>query len=164
MSTSIRLATLVDLPAVNEIYNYYVLNSTCTYQFEPETLEDRQIWFEAHSPETHPVILAILDEVIVGWGAVSQFRPRAGYAHSVEASVYLRHDVRGRGIGKAILLDLIARAKAAGHHTLVGGASGDQTASLALQKSLGFEQIGHFKEVGFKFGRWLDVIYSQLML
>ena len=102
--------------------------------------------------------VAELDGAIVGWGALSQFRPRAAYAHSVEASVYLRHDVHRRGIGKALLLDLIARAKAAGHHTLIGGASADQVASLALQ------QVGHFKEVGFKFGRWLDVIYSQIML
>ena len=75
MLASIRLATLDDLPAINDIYNYYVLNSTCTYQLEPETLEDRERWFEAHSPDTHPVILAILNEVIVGWGAISQFRP-----------------------------------------------------------------------------------------
>ena len=108
--------------------------------------------------------MAELDGAIVGWGSLSQFRPRAAYAHSVEASVYLRHDVHRRGIGKALLLDLIARAKEAGHHTLIGGASADQVASLALQKSLGFQQVGHFKEVGSKFGRWLDVIYSQIML
>ena len=161
---TIRLATATDLPSVSEIYNHYVHHSTCTYQLEPETLESRQAWFEQHSPEKHPVTVAELDGAIVGWGALSQFRPRAAYAHSVEASVYLRHDVHRRGIGKALLLDLIARAKAAGHHTLIGGASADQVASLALQKSLGFQQVGHFKEVGFKFGRWLDVVYSQLML
>ena len=161
---TIRLATSVDLPAINEIYNYYVLHSTCTYQLEPETEEARQKWFEEHSPDKHPVTVALLDETVVGWGALSPFRPRAAYAHSVEASVYLRHDVQRRGIGKALLLDLIARAKAAGHHTLIGGASADQTASLALQESLGFQQAGYLKEVGFKFGRWLDVVYCQLML
>jgi L-amino acid N-acyltransferase YncA len=161
---SIRLATLADLPAINDIYNYYVHHSTCTYQLEPETLEARTAWFEQRSPDKHPVTVGILDNDIVGWGALSQFRPRAAYDHTVEASVYLRHDVHRRGIGKALLLDLIARARAAGHHTLVGGASADQTASLALQKSLGFMQVAHFKEVGFKFGRWLDVVYSQVML
>ena len=163
-TTTIRLATAADLPAINDIYNHYVLNSTCTYQLEPETLEARTIWFAQHSPETHPVTVAMLDESVVGWGALSQFRPRAAYGHTVEASVYLRHDVHRRGIGKVLLLDLIARAKAAGHHTLIGGASSDQAASLALQKSLGFVQVAHFKEVGFKFGRWLDVVYSQVML
>jgi L-amino acid N-acyltransferase len=161
---SIRLAISADLPAVNHIYNYYVLNSTCTYQLEPETLEGRTAWFEQHSPESHPVTVATIDGKVVGWGALSQFRPRAAYGHTVEASVYLRHDVHRRGIGKSLLLDLIARARAAGYHTLIGGASADQTASLALQDSLGFVQVAHLKEVGFKFGRWLDVIYSQIML
>ena len=161
---SIRLATSADLSAINDIYNYYVLRSTCTYQLEPETEEARQKWFEQHSADKHPVTVALLDGIVAGWGALSEFRPRAAYAHSVEASVYLRHDMHRRGIGKALLLDLIARAKAAGHHTLIGGASADQTASLALQKSLGFDQVGYLKEVGFKFGRWLDVVYCQLML
>ncbi len=161
---TIRLATPADLPAINDIYNYYVHHSTCTYQLEPETLEARTAWFGQHSPDKHPVTVAILEGAVVGWGALSQFRPRAAYAHSIEASVYLRHDVHRRGIGKALLLDLIARAKAAGHHTLIGGASADQTASLALQDSLGFQRVGELREVGFKFGRWLDVIYSQLML
>jgi L-amino acid N-acyltransferase YncA len=161
---AIRMATPADLPAINDIYNYYVLNSTCTYQLEPETIEARQQWFEGHSQEKHPVIVADLLGAVVGWGALSPFRPRAAYGHSVEASVYLRHDVHRRGIGKALLLDLIARAKTAGHHTLIGGASADQVASLALQKNLGFQEVGYLREVGFKFGRWLDVVYSQLML
>jgi len=163
-SPDIRLATTADLPAINDIYNYYVLNSTCTYQLEPETLEARRAWFEEHSPEKHPITVALIDEVIVGWGSLSKFRPRAAYDHTVEASVYLRHDIHRRGIGKALLLDLIVRAKAAGHHTLIGGASADQTASLALQDSLGFQRVAYLKEVGFKFGRWLDVAYAQLML
>ncbi len=165
MTTStIRLATAADLPAINEIYNYYVHRSTCTYQVEPEMEAARQKWFEQHSPDKHPVTVALLDEVVIGWGALSPFRPRAAYAWNVEASVYIRHDVHRRGIGKALLLELIARAKAAGHHTLLGGASADQTASLALQESLGFKRVGYLQEVGFKFGRWLDVVYSQLML
>jgi phosphinothricin acetyltransferase len=161
---TIRLATATDLPAISDIYNYYVLHSTCTYQLEPETEEDRRIWFGQHAPERHPVTVAISGAAIVGWGALSPFRPRAAYAHTVEASVYLRHDMHRRGIGRGLLVDLIARAKAAGHHTLIGGASADQIASLALQESLGFERVGLLKEVGFKFGQWLDVVYCQLML
>ena len=165
MTTStIRLATAADLPVINEIYNYYVHRSTCTYQLEPETEAARQTWFEQHSPDKHPVTVALLDETVIGWGALSPFRPRAAYAWSVEASVYIRHDMHRRGIGRALLLDLIARAKAAGHHTLLGGASADQTASLALQERLGFKRVGYLREVGFKFGRWLNVVYSQLML
>jgi L-amino acid N-acyltransferase len=161
---TIRLAIPADLPAINDIYNYYVFHSTCTYQLEPETEQDRRIWFEQHAPDKHPVTVANLGDAIVGWGALSQFRSRAAYGHTVEASVYLRHDMHRRGIGRALLVDLIARAKAAGHHTLIGGASADQVASLALQESLGFERVGLLREVGFKFGQWLDVVYCQLML
>ena len=160
----IRLATETDLPAINDIYNYYVPRSTCTYQLEPEPIEGRQAWFKAHAPDKYPVTVAEEDGEVIGWGSLSKFRDRAAYAPSVEASVYIRHDRHRRGIGKAILVDLIERARALGFHTLVGGASADQTASLALQENLGFEKVGHFKEVGFKFGQRLDVVFTQLML
>ena len=163
----LRLATAADLPAINEIYNYYVPRSTCTYQLEPETIEARQAWFAEHPPELYPVIVAELadsPEQVVGWGSLSKFRERAAYAPTVEASVYIRHDRHRRGLGRAILIDLIDRARAAGFHSLIGGASADQTASIALQESLGMRHVAHLKEVGFKFGQWLDVVYLQLML
>jgi L-amino acid N-acyltransferase YncA len=160
----LRLATAADLPAINEIYNYYVLRSTCTYQFEPETLEARTAWFRNHPPDKYPVTVAELGGQVAGWGSLSKFRDRAGYAPSVEASVYIRHDLHRRGLGRLLLTDLIERARAAGFHTLIGGASGEQTASLALQESLGFVRVAHFKEVGYKFGQRLDVIFMQLML
>jgi phosphinothricin acetyltransferase len=160
----IRLATIADLPAINDIYNYYVHRSTCTYQLEPETLEGRQAWFDSHPPDRYPVTVAERDGEVIGWGALSKFRERAAYAPSVEASVYIRHDMHRRGLGRALLEDLIERARAIGFHTLVGGASADQTASLALQERLGFQKVAHFKEVGQKFGQRLDVIFMQLML
>jgi len=160
----LRLATEADLPAINEIYNYYVLRSTCTYQTEPETHEARLAWFCDHPPDTYPVIVAELDGQIAGWGALSKFRDRAAYAPTVEASVYIRHDLHRRGIGRAILIDLIDRARAAGFHSLLGGSSGEQTASIALQESLGFTRVAHFNQVGYKFGQWLDVVFLQLML
>jgi phosphinothricin acetyltransferase len=165
--TLLRLATAADLPAINEIYNYYVPRSTCTYQLEPETIEARQAWFAEHLPERYPVIVAELADSpghIAGWGSLSKFRERAAYAPTVEASVYIRHDRQRRGLGRAILIDLIDRARAAGFHSLIGGASADQTASIALQESLGMQRVAHLKEVGFKFGQWLDVVYLQLML
>jgi L-amino acid N-acyltransferase len=163
-ATSIRIATAGDLPTINDIYNYYVLRSTCTYQLEPETLEARLAWFAAHPSDKYPVTVAELNGQVVGWGSLSKFRDRAAYDGTVEASIYIRHEVHRRGIGRALLCDLIERARAIGFHTLIGGASADQAASLALQESLGFQRIAHFKEVGYKFGRRLDVVFYQLML
>ena len=168
MPPTIRLATADDLPAINDIYNYYVHRSTCTYQLEPDTLEARQAWFVAHPPDKYPVTVGEISsekngKEIVAWGSLSRFRERAAYAPSVEASIYVRHDLHRRGIGRLLLVDLIQRAKTIGFHTLLGGVSADQTASLALQEGLGFQRVAHFKEVGYKFGRRLDVIFLQLM-
>ena len=160
----LRLATEADLSTINEIYNYYVPRSTCTYQLEPETIEDRAAWFRDHPAGKYSVIVAELDGEIVGWGSLSQFRARAAYDPTVEASVYIRHDCHRRGVGRLILSDLIARARVAGFHSIIGGASTDQTASIALQESFGFRQVAHLVEVGYKFGKRLDVVYLQLML
>jgi phosphinothricin acetyltransferase len=164
MNPAIRLATVADVPAINDIYNYYVHRSTCTYQLEPEPLEGRQSWFAAHTPEKYPVTIAESGGRVIGWGSLSKFRDRAAYDGTVEASVYIHHDFHRRGLGRALLSDLIARARAIGYHTLIGGTSADQAASIALQESLGFTRVAHFKEVGYKFGQWLDVVFLQLML
>jgi phosphinothricin acetyltransferase len=163
MDLTIRLATAADLESIREIYNYYVANSTCTYQLEPDTAAERLAWFEGRSP-AHPVTVAEIAGNIVGWASLSPWKSRAGYVHSVEFSVYIHHDWHRRGIGRALVLDLIERATAAGHHTIIGGACTTQTASLAMQESLGFQRVAHFRETGYKFGRWLDVVYMQLML
>src|SRR5262245_26216571 len=164
METTIRLANLGDLDAIREIYNYYISRSTCTFQIEPDTEPERLEWFRKHSTAAHPATVAERAGEIVGWASLSTWNPRAAYARSVEASVYIRHDIQRQGIGRALLLDLIERARMAGHHTLIGGACTEQTASLALQASLGFQQVACFREVGYKFGRWLDVVYMQLFL
>src|SRR4051794_36640862 len=160
---TIRPATVADVPAIHAIYNHYVATSTCTYQVEPETEADRLGWFTKRTA-AHPVVVAEAGGEVVGWAALSPWNSRCGYAGTVEASVYVRHDRHRRGLGRALLADLIARATAIGHHVVVGGASSDQTASLALQRALGFEFVGTFREVGYKFGRRLDVTYSQLIL
>jgi L-amino acid N-acyltransferase len=159
----IRSATVADLGAVRDIYNYYVARSTCTFQVEPDTEAERLAWFRDRSP-AHPVTVAESSGEVVGWAALSAWKPRCAYARSVEASVYVRHDQHRRGIGRVLLLDLIERARAAGHHTIIGGACTEQAASLALQEALGFERVACLREVGHKFGRWLDVAYMQLLL
>jgi phosphinothricin acetyltransferase len=159
----VRLATEADLPAIRAIYNHYVLTSTCTFQIEPDTEADRLAWFQSRGP-AHPVVVAETEKEVVGWGALSPWKSRCAYDRSVEASVYVQPDLHRRGIGRAILCDLIDRARAIGHHTIIGGACTEHTGSLALQQALGFEPIGCFREVGWKFGRWLDVLYMQRML
>jgi phosphinothricin acetyltransferase len=160
---SIRLATAGDCEAINGIYNYYVLHSTTTYQTEPETLDARQAWLAARGTP-HPVTVAEIDGRIVGWGALSRFHPRAAYSRTVENAVYVDHQRLGQGIGKAILLDLLERAKQLEHHTVIALISGEQTASLALHAKLGFQPVGLLKQAGYKMNQWLDVVYLQRMV
>src|SRR4026208_952188 len=103
----IRLATAADIQAINDIYNYYVHHSTCTYQLEPEPLEGRKAWFAAHPSNKYPVTVAEIDGQVIGWGSLSKSRDRAAYDGTVEASVYIHHDHHRRGVGRTILLDLI---------------------------------------------------------
>jgi len=161
--TILRLAMSGDLSAINAIYTHSVLHSTATYQTEPSTDAERAVWFAAHGPQ-HPVIVAELDDRVVGWGSLSLFHARAAFNHTVEESVYVHQDFHRRGIGTAILTDLLARAIALGHHRVIAAISGDQEPSLALHRALGFVECGRLSEVGFKFGRWLDVVYLEQRL
>src|SRR5205085_8803187 len=133
----IRLATDADLAAINDIYNHYVPTSTCTYQEEPETMEARQIWFHRHGPK-YPVTVAEIDGAIVGWGSLSPYHTRSAYRFSVENSVYVRQDMQRHGIGAALLADLIERARAAGHRTIIADIDSEQTRSIALHERFGF--------------------------
>jgi L-amino acid N-acyltransferase len=160
---AIRSATESDLTAINDIYNHYVLRSTCTYQEEPEPIDGRRQWFLKHGAK-HPVTVAHLDGQIVGWGALSSYHARSAYRNTVENSVYVHHEHHRRGIGSLLLRDLIARAHALGHHAIIAGIDGDQAGSVALHAKFGFQEVGRLKQVGFKFGRWLDVIYMGLIL
>ncbi len=159
----IRLATRADLGAINAIYNYFVQHSTCTYQTEPSTEAERAAWFDAHG-EKHPVTVAVRGGEIAGWASLSKFHPRAAYSQTVENSVYVHQNAHGLGIGKALLADTITRARAIGHHTIIAGISADQTPSVELHRKLGFAEVARLREVGYKFDRWLDVVYMQIIL
>jgi L-amino acid N-acyltransferase len=163
MPPTVRLARSADLASINDIYNHYVSRSTCTYQEEAEAIASRQAWFERHGPK-HPVTVAELDGVVVGWGSLSAYHARSAYRFTVENSVYVHHAHQRRGIGDAILADLVARARAVGHRTIVAGIDASQTGSVALHGKHGFIKAGELKEVGYKFDRWLDVMYMQLKL
>jgi L-amino acid N-acyltransferase YncA len=160
---SIRLAVASDLPAINAIYNHYVIHSTCTYQTEPSTAEERSAWFNAHGPG-YPVTVVEDDGEVIGWGSLSRFHMRAAYRPTVENSVYIRHDRLARGVGRLVLQDLIRRAEAQGYHSILAGISADQEPSVKLHARLGFVKVAHLREVGRKFEQWLDVVYMQKML
>jgi phosphinothricin acetyltransferase len=162
-AVTIRAATPADLSAINDIYNHYVLHSTCTYQEEPEPLEGRRQWFEHHG-DRHPIIVAEVDGQVAGWGSLSPYHARSAYRRTVENSVYVHHELHRRGIGSLLLQELITRAHSLGHRAFIAGIDAGQPASVALHAKFGFEEVGHLKQVGFKFGRWLDVIYMELLL
>jgi len=165
MTTGVRLRpmTEADLDAVNAIYNHYVRHSTCTYQLEPETDAARVAWFHDHGP-THPLLVAEQDGRVVGWASLSRFNARGGYARTVESSVYVDHEHHRRGIGGALLAELVARGRTLGHHLIIAGIDASQTGSVALHARFGFVAAGHLREAGYKFNRWLDVLYMQLLL
>jgi L-amino acid N-acyltransferase YncA len=160
---TIRPANKSDLKIINDIYNHYVLHSTCTYQEEPEPIKNRQKWFAHHGPK-HPITVAVENEKVVGWGSLSAYHARSAYRRTVENSVYVHHEHHRRGIGSLLLEDLLVRARKAGHRVIIAAIDADQPASIALHSKFDFKNVGHFKQVGFKFGRWLDVVYMELLV
>ena len=163
----IRDAAPADLAAINAIYNHYVARSTCTYDRDPRGDDDAARWLAAHEgPATpHPATVAVDDAgAVIGWGALSAFRPRWGYRHTVEDTVYVRDDHHGRGVGGALLADLVARARALGHHAIIAAISADQAPSMRLHERAGFTRVALLPQVGHKFDRWLDLAMLQLLL
>ncbi len=160
---SIRPANPGDISSIADIYNHYVLHSTCTFQTEPDTLESRGEWLELHGPR-YPVLVAEAGGEVVGWGSLSKFHPRSSAWHTAEDSVYVRHDMRGKGIGKALLSELIGMGRSMGFHSIVAGIASDQPASIALHEKLGFREVACLHEIGYKMDTWIDVKMFQLML
>ena len=162
---TVRLATPSDLPGIQEIYNEAVKTTTATYDYEPRSPEYRQRWFEQHQADGYPVFVAVDAAVrVVGWSALNKYHDRVGYRFTSENSVYIAADQRGRGLGRLLLAPLIAAARQRGLHALIAAIDAQNTASIRLHAAFGFEQVGLFKEVGFKFDRWLDVLYMELRL
>jgi L-amino acid N-acyltransferase len=156
----IRDATAGDLAAIESIYLHYVATSACTYQLEPGPFSEREAWFVQHDG-AHPILVAVEGSQVVGWASLSIYNPRAGYARTVESSVYVHHQAHRRGVGRALMLELIRRADELDHHVIVAGIDAEQEGSIALHTSLGFVVAGRLREVGFKHGKLRDVLYLQ---
>lgn len=159
----IRLATADDVPAITGIYNQAVTETTASFDLEPRPVEDRMAWFTAHGPR-HPVLVADVDGVIAGWASLSPYSERAAYDDTAEISIYIERAWYRRGIGAALGMELLARARSAGLHSIIARICTENEASMNLTRTLGFTEAGVLHQVGFKFGRWLDVAQLELVL
>jgi L-amino acid N-acyltransferase len=162
-AVSIRLAERRDAAGIRAIYNHYVTESTALFDMVPRTLDEQVQWIDDHSGG-HPALVAELDGEIVGFGSLSVFRSRPAYATTVEDSVYLLDGHQGLGIGSRLLAELLRMAAAHGFHAVIARITGENEASIRLHAGCGFELVGTEREVGRKFGRWLDVVEMQHML
>jgi L-amino acid N-acyltransferase len=161
---TVRYATENDILPMLDIYNEIILNTTAVFQYDLHTLEMRAAWFAQKQKENFPVFIAEENNIVIGFSTFGQFRNWQAYQYSVENSVYVKADQRGKGIGKLLLQPLIDAAKQMQLHTIIAGIVADNEASIALHKQFGFVEVAHFKEVGFKFNKWLDLKFLQLII
>jgi phosphinothricin acetyltransferase len=159
----LRLATLDDADAIRQIYNLEVTTSTATFDLVPRSLEDQRSWLAARSG-AHAVLVATEDDAVVGFASLSPWRERPAYATSVEDSVYVHRDHHGRGVGRALLTELVAIGTRHGFHACMARIVGGHDASIGLHAACGFEVVGTEREIGRKFGRWLDVVVMERLL
>jgi phosphinothricin acetyltransferase len=159
----VRPATLADAEAIRSIYNVEVVDSTVTFDLVPRTLDEQHAWQRARAGALS-VVVAEEEGQVVGFGSLSAYRDRPGYRTSVEDSVYVDRGARGRGVGDAVLARLVSDARAHGFHAVFARIVGGHHASIALHRKHGFRVVGTEREVGRKFGRWLDVVLMQRLL
>lgn len=160
----IRNATENDLQQMLVIYNDIIVNTTAVYDYEPHTFQMRHDWFTIKQQQGLPVFVAEENGKLVGFSSLSPFRNWAGFKHTVENSVYVAASARGKGIGKLLIPPLIEAAKQLGMHTIIAGIDASNDISIVLHQRFGFVEAAHLKQVGFKFNRWLDLVFMQLIL
>jgi phosphinothricin acetyltransferase len=161
---NIRDALEADLPGLLEIYNEVIATSTAVYSDRPVTLEDRLAWWRTRMAQGYPVLVALRDDSVVGFATFGDFRAWPGYRYTVEHTVHVRADCRGQGVGRALMQQLIPRAAALGKHVIIAGVDAANDASIRFHERLGFERAGLLRQVGFKFERWLDLLFMQRFL
>ncbi len=161
----IRDATAADLTGILAIYNDVIATSTAIYALEPVPLADRTSWFEARGAQGFPVLVAAQDREVVGFASFGEWRGAwPGYRYTVEHTVHVRADRRGTGIGRRLVESLFPIAQRLGKHVMLGAVDADNEASIRFHERLGFEKAACFREVGHKFGRWLDLVFMQRLL
>lgn len=160
----IRPAAEADLPQLLDIYNHVILNTTAVYTYEAQTMEMRKAWYADKRTAGYPVFVAEEEGRIAGFSSYGPFRAWPAYKYTIENSVYVSEDQRGKGIGKLLLQPLIGAARRQNLHAIIAGIDASNQSSIRLHQSFGFEEVAHFKQVGYKFGRWLDLKFLQLLL
>ena len=159
---AVRTAVLDDLPALTALYNHYVVHTAITFDVATLQPEQRRAWFDDHAPAgRHRLLVAEEHGQVVGYASTSRWRPKPAYDTTVESSVYVRHDAVGRGIGRTLYAALFAAMDGEDVHTIVAGVALPNAASVALHHRFGFVDVGVFREVGRKFGRFWDVAWMQ---
>jgi len=159
----LRPATPADAAATAAIYNHEVTTSTVTFDLVTRTVEEQADWLGARAGALE-VVVAEVDGAIAGFASLSPYRDRPAYRTTVEDSVYVHADHRGTGVGRALLGEIVAVADGRGFHSVMARIVGGHDASIRLHAGLGFEHVGIEREVGRKFGRWLDIVIMQLLL
>lgn len=160
----IRPAKSGDLEKILEIVNHSILHTTANYSYDTQTLEVQTKWFEDKKAKNMPVIVADLNGEVIGFGSYGQFREKIGYQYTVEHSVYVVDNAIGKGIGSKLLTELIKLAKEQGLHVMIGAIDASNTGSIAFHEKFGFVATGTIREVGYKFEKWLDLVFMQLIL
>jgi L-amino acid N-acyltransferase YncA len=166
MNTEIKIrdAAESDLQAILDIYNDVIINTTAVYSEEPHTLQMRSDWYNERVNNGFPVFVAEADGQVAGFSSFGHFRVWPCYRYTIEVSVYVEQSFRGKGISKKLLAALIDRAKQMNIHAIIAGISADNEISVKLHQSFGFTEVAHFKEVGYKFNRWLDLKFFELVI
>ncbi|MGX7666098.1 N-acetyltransferase family protein [Flavobacterium pedocola] len=164
MSIIIRKITPEDIPAVLEIVNHEILNSTAIWDYDVRTLEQQTAIINEKNESGFPFLVAEKEGRIAGFGTYGTFRYKIGYRFTVEHSVYIHKDFTGNGIGSLLLKELIEIAKLQKLHTMIGVIDAENGGSIAFHERLGFKRVGHIKETGYKFDRWLDSVFVQILL
>jgi len=164
MNIKIRKATEKDIPEILEIINYEILNSTVIYDYEERSFAQQLEWFQNKEKKNMPVLVAEKEEQVAGYATFGIFRPWAAYQFSIEHSIYVHKEARGLGIGEKLMKELLQIAKERKYHTIIAGVDGSNEGSYRFHKKFGFKEIGRFNQIGYKFDKWLDLIFMQLFV
>ena len=157
----IRDAVQDDLEQITSIYNEVLTHSTAIYNDRSATVEERISWWRSRTAQGYPVLVATDNEHIAGFATFGDFRAWTGYRFTVEGTVHIHSGSRGQGVGTGLLKAILARALALGKHVMIAGVDSENTASLRFLERSGFERVGHLREVGYKFDRFLDLVFLQ---